>query len=114
MKSRELNDELIKKIFYKIFEFLVDPSSNVIDGNNINLEVLPDKIIKILIPLINELREQNETLTDQEFFLACKHLYNLLPYDEKLFLFEWYTSLHKKFIEPSWNFTFKVRKEILK
>ena len=109
-KSREISNELIGRIFSIIFEILVDRNSNVIDGNNIDLTLLPDKIIGMLTPLLNELKDQNETLTFNEFHLASKHLYNYLPYDEKLYLMDWYNSKTKikKQITDSDRFTFKV------
>ena len=96
-KSRELTNELIKRIFTKIFEYLVDKNSNVIDGNNIDVSQMPEKIISMLTPLLTELKDQNETLTLNEFHLAGKHLDNFLPYDEKC---------SKKLLLPSllWKF----------
>ena len=109
-KSREMSNELIKRIFTKIYEFLVDRNSNVIDGNNIDVSPLPEKIVTMLTPLLTELKEQNETLTLNEFHLACKHLYNFLPYDEKLYLWEWFSAKTKvkKDINENSEFTFKV------
>lgn len=110
-KSREMTNELIKRIFSKIYEYLVDKNSNVIVGNNLDITQLPEKIVNMLTPLLTELKDQNETLTLNEFHLAGKHLYNFLPYDEKLYLWDWYSVKSKIKKENNENalFTFKVR-----
>ena len=109
-KSREMTNELIKRIFSKIYEYLVDKNSNVIVGNNLDITQLPEKIVNMLTPLLTELKDQNETLTLNEFHLAGKHLYNFLPYDEKLYLWDWYSVKSKIKKENNENalFTFKV------
>ena len=44
---------------------------------------------------MNELVEQNETLTLDEFVMASKHLYSSLPIEFKQYLMEWYSSMSK-------------------
>lgn len=108
-KSRDINQDLLRKIFNKLYESLADNISNVINGSNINLNVLPEKVVTILMPLINELKEQNETLTLEEFYLACNHLYNVISFEQKQTLINWYNSFNKKITIQHDNFTFKVR-----
>jgi len=42
------------------------------------LSVLPENIKKIVEPLILELKEQNESLTGEEFVMACEHLFRVI------------------------------------
>lgn len=92
-KSQEINNELLRKIFTKIYELLLDGvDSNVITGNNYNSKNLPVKIANLICRLLRELKEQNETLTLDEFILACDQIYSYLPYDEKKIFTEWYFS----------------------
>ncbi len=49
----------------------------MIQGEDVDLSVLPEKIKIIIEPLIQELRDQNESLTGEEFIMACQHLFNV-------------------------------------
>jgi hypothetical protein len=108
-KSQEISKDLVKKIFTKIFSLLLlGIEGNIITGFNYNLNNLPQKIAILIIPLLNELKEQKETLTLEEFNLACHHIYTYLPFDEKQFLNDWFFSLFKKKTEVEKELTFKV------
>jgi hypothetical protein len=61
----------------------------------LDISEIPEKILNILLPLMNELVEQNETLTLDEFVMASKHLYSSLPIEFKQYLMEWYSSMSK-------------------
>jgi len=74
VKSQQINDEIQKKIFKKIFGLLDTQKCNKIDGNSIDITILPEKIKKIIEPLLQELKDQNESLTGEEFVMACEHL----------------------------------------
>jgi hypothetical protein len=108
-KSKEISNDLVKKIFTKIFSLLLlGVEGNIITGSNHNINSLPQKIIGLITPLLNELKEQNETLTLEEFILACHHIYAYLPFDEKQFLNEWFfSSIRKKNLVEK-DLTFKV------
>jgi hypothetical protein len=114
-KSKEIVEDFIRKIFHKIFYLLAGPDTDTIEGNNLQLENIPERIIQIISPLVIELREQNETLVIDEFYLACKHIYASLPPDQKQFLHEWYSSTFKvkKDYEVLNNFPFKVNHKII-
>jgi hypothetical protein len=91
---------------------LADKNTNIIDGRNLDMSEIPEKIQDILLPLMNELIEQNETLTLDEFIMASKHLYVSLPIQFKHFLMEWYLSFCKlkknMSIQECFKFPFKV------
>ncbi len=109
-KSREITNELIRKLFLTIFDSLVDINSNQIHYND---EILPERVSKILMPLITELK--GLTITIKEFLVAINNLYNILPYDDRRYLLEWQNSLmtNKKQRKETLNYTFKVNKFIL-
>jgi len=100
------------KIFLHLFEVLSDKTSNLINGKEVDLSEIPEKIKNILMPLLSELNDQNETLTLDEFIMASKHLYATLPIHFKQNLMEWYLSFNKMkknmSIQDCFNFPFKV------
>jgi len=114
-KSQKIHEVIKTKVFRKIFSMLDVRSQNQIDGNTIDITVLPERIKKIIEPLIMELRDQNETLTGEEFLLACEHLYKVMPVSEKNTLFQYYSDKDNKSRErskkrnPKNNFTFRVK-----
>lgn len=109
-KSKEIVKDVIRKLFFRVFEILAGGEDNILDGSNARLEALPDKIKNMVMPLIIELQEQNETLTKDEFFMACKHLYNTIPMDQKHYLMEWHftSSKNNKDISELYSFPYKV------
>lgn len=94
-KSKEIVEDIHTKIFIHLFENLADKQTNIIDGKNLDMSEIPEKIRNILTPLMDELKEQNETLTLDEFIMASKHLYVSLPIQFKQYLMEWYLSFSK-------------------
>lgn len=111
-KSKHMVDEMQTKIFVHLFEILSDKTSNLIDGKQVDMSEIPEKIQNILMPLLNELKDQNETLTLDEFIMASKHLYASLPIQFKQNLMDWYLSFSKvkknMSIHDYFNFPFKV------
>ncbi len=106
-KSKIINNDLVRKMFTKIFTLILD-EGNILTGTNFSFEKLPQKISVMVMPLLNELREQNETLTLDEFNLACTHIYAYLPFEEKQLLNEWYFSTVRKKNLFETELTFKV------
>jgi len=111
-KSKDLVEEIQTKIFVHLFEILSDKTLNLIDGKGVDMSEIPEKIQSILMPLLNELKEQNETLTLDEFIMASKHLYDSLPMHFKQSLMEWYLSFSKNrknmSVQETSNYPFKV------
>jgi hypothetical protein len=111
-KSKEIVEDIHTKIFIYLFENLADKETNIIDGKNLDMSEIPEKIRNILTPLMDELKEQNETLTLDEFIMASKHLYVSLPIQFKQYLMEWYLSFSKTkknlSIQECFNFPFRV------
>jgi len=78
VKSQKINEEIKEIIFKKIFKILDTQERNIIEGSTVDLSVLPENIKKIVEPLILELKEQNESLTGEEFVMACEHLFRVI------------------------------------
>lgn len=76
-KSEKITNEIKNAVFKRVFELLDIEGEDKIYGKRIELELLPDTLKKIFEPLIHELREQNESLTSDEFLMACDHLYSV-------------------------------------
>lgn len=91
-KSKEIINNINNKVFLYLFQILSD-SEGLIDGrkiDQIDLSGIPLKIKNFLLPILEELNEQNETLSADEFLIASQEIYMTLPYDYKQFLIEWY------------------------
>lgn len=94
--SKEIFDELVNKMFSRIFDIIADPITKLVNGSCIDSEGLPERIKEVLLPLTNELKELKETLDYKEFLDASFHLYKLLSFNLKNILIEWYFSDSKK------------------
>lgn len=86
-KFCEINNEIInkkkEKSFKRIFKLLDADDDSKITPSNICTSRLPKNILKILEPIFNELKEENESLNEVEFIFVCEHLYLSLPWDEQ-------------------------------
>ena len=67
-------ERINNNIFSKIFKELDSDEDNLITPININLNNLNDEIKRIINPLIEELREDNQTLEENEFIDAMNKL----------------------------------------
>ncbi len=97
-KSKEIISNINNKIFLFLFQILSD-NNNIIDGrkvDQIDLTQIPQKIHNILLPILEELKEQNETLSSEEFLIASQQIYLTLPFDYKQFLMGWYLTNNKQ------------------
>jgi len=74
-KSQEINKNAFQKAFSIIFESLDYNNQNILTGTeNIINSNLPNKIKKIIAPLLIELEQEKETLNQIEFILVCEDL----------------------------------------
>ena len=67
----------------KIFSILDKDQDGIISKYNIYIKGLNNKILKILSPIFEELKEENESLSEKEFIIACMRLYDMLTYTDK-------------------------------
>ena len=80
--SEDLTKEVHKKIFTTLFKQLDYENKNNIGGSiDLNLVDLPTNIKDIISPLLEELAEEGESLTLEEFVLACDDLYKVNNYN---------------------------------
>lgn len=111
-KSKSLIDEINTKLFLHLFELLADKTSNVVTGKDIDLSEIPVTVQTIIIPLLDELKVQNEALTFEQFIVTLKFLYNTLSITHKQILMDWYLSFNKlnksELVKSDKSFSFKV------
>ena len=103
-----------EKSFKQIFKLLDGDEDSKISSTHINISKLPKNILKILEPILNELKEENETLNELEFIFVCEQLYLSLPWNERreLTTFEDIAKKNlkkEKIIKEKNNFSFKPK-----
>ena len=103
-----------EKSFKQIFKLLDGDEDSKISSTHINTSKLPKNILRILEPILNELKEENESLNEIEFIFVCEQLYLSLPWNERrelrTFEEEAKKNLKKeKIIKEKNNFSFKPR-----
>ena len=103
-----------EKSFKQIFKLLDGDEDSKISSTHINTSKLPKNILRILEPILNELKEENETLNEIEFIFVCEQLYLSLPWNERreltMFEDEAKKNLKKeKILKEKNNFSFKPR-----
>ena len=72
-----------ERAFKKIFSLLDGDEDNLIKNSAVNINKIPKNIKEILEPIFRELKEENETLDENEFITVCDQIYKSLPYDKK-------------------------------
>jgi hypothetical protein len=105
--SQMIINKIKTTVFRRLFKLLNSDGDEVISAFNINLRKVPPTILSLLDPIINELKQDEETLNENEFIRACEHLYDMLSFNEKRMLIDF----NKKIVENNHNnnFTFKVK-----
>lgn len=94
-----------KETFTKIFNLLDRDSDNSITILNMDLNKLPTTIVKIIQPIINEMKnKENTVLSKRNFIDACMELFDILPYKDKQTLLNFNGHCRNKSTES--NFTF--------
>ena len=67
-----------KKVFVNIFKIIDQEHREVINGSSDLLNAdLPSKVKEFLSPLIEELKVEKESLSMNEFVIACLELYKV-------------------------------------
>ena len=88
--TNKIMDELYNKIFKKLFNELDSDHDDLITSLTINLNGISKSIIKILEPILKELKEDEQTLNCEEFILVMKRLFEDTPMLEKKKLINYY------------------------
>ena len=96
----------------KIFKILDKDQDGIISKYSINTKGLDKNILKILSPIIEELKEENESLSEKEFVIACMRLYDMLCYTDKkeIVNFGIQYKPKKKYWEQQFSFKPKINK----
>ena len=69
---------------------------NLINGINININKIPENIYKIIEPLLNELKEDNQSLNKDEFIIAMNKLFEDISSLERRIIINKYSKKIKK------------------
>ena len=75
IESDKLINEANTKAFSNLFNELDSDQDNLITSLTINLNNIPDNVLKIIEPLLIELKEDNQTLNQDEFIKAMTKLF---------------------------------------
>ncbi len=76
--SMSLYNKMKEDSFREMFNSLDSNKEKIISSYNLKVRNLPNDINKILYPIYKEIREDNETLTKDEFVRAMNHLFEVL------------------------------------
>ena len=98
--SKIISDKLInesnRKAFSNLFNVLDSDQDDLITNVSINLNNVPQKIIKIIRPLLIELKEDNQTLNQVEFIKAMSKLFENISFTERRELINEYNNYNTK------------------
>ena len=95
-QNKKIIDKIHKSVFDTIFKELDSDQDGLISPIHINTEKLPNQIITIIEPLINELKDDNQTLSNEDFLNAMNSLYNDLTIVDKHTLINTYRNTAKR------------------
>lgn len=75
-----------EKVFSRLFRLLDSDNDELITAVNYDTRGIDPCIIKVIFPILNELKQENENLNEREFILACNQLFKMLDYNERKIL----------------------------
>ena len=75
--SEYIYQKMKNETFIKIFKLLDSDGDGIISMYNMDIKKIPASVSKILQPIFKELKEEEETLNEEEFTRACEHLYDV-------------------------------------
>ena len=109
--SNEIYEKQKIKSFEKIFKLLDKDEDGIISKFNINIENLPKNISLIFQPIFEELKQDNETLTQKEFLFASSKLFDILNFVQKREIIHFGMNKRKKFEEKKYTFIPQINKD---
>ena len=114
IESEKIINESNRKAFSNLFNILDSDQDNLITSVSINLNNIPEKIIKIIEPLLIELKEDNQTLNQDEFIKAMNKLFENISFTKRRELINEYNKNNLRFKTPIFNSNFgtKIKKKI--
>ena len=84
--SEYLLNKKNQNVYKNLFKILDSDEDGIISNATINTKKIDEKLCKILEPVFKELKEENETLNENEFVIVCEKLYKILPYQKKSYI----------------------------
>ena len=96
IQSDKLLNEANNKAFCNLFNELDSDQDNLITSFNINLNNIPNNILKIIEPLLTELKEDNQSLNQDEFIKAMNKLFENISSIERRQLINEYNNRRQK------------------
>ena len=109
--SNEIYEKQKIKSFEKIFKLLDKDEDGIISKFNINIENLPKNISLIFQPIFEELKQDNETLTQKEFLFASSKLFDILNFVQKREIINFGMKKRKKIEEKKYTFMPEINKD---
>ena len=89
-KTEKILNDAYTKVFTKLFNDLDSDQDNLITSLTINTSDIPKNILKIMEPILKELREDNQTLNCEEFILVMIRLFEDTPLVDRQNLINYY------------------------
>ena len=96
VQSTKYLNEANYKAFCNLFNELDSDQDNLITSLSMNLNNIPDNILKIIEPLLVELKEDQQTLNQDEFIKAMSKLYENISSTERRQLISEYNNTRQK------------------
>ena len=96
-----------EEVFRKIFRLLDGDEDGIISRIYVDTRKVPKDIMKLLNPIITELKSENETLNEREFIIACSHMYNLMNFSDRKTLLNFRFLTHNKTQKRKIEFGYK-------
>ena len=96
VQSTKYLNEANYKAFSNLFNELDSDQDNLITSLSMNLNNIPDNILKIIEPLLVELKEDQQTLNQEEFIKAMSKLYENISSTERRQLINEYNNARQK------------------
>ena len=82
-KSNDIVDQKKTNIAKELFKLLDNDEDGIISRVYVDTRRIPKDVLQLILPIINEMKNENETLTEHEFVNSCLHLYQFMSYQEK-------------------------------
>ena len=87
VRSEEMYDKQKNIAFEKVFKRLDSDKDGKISKNNIDLYGISKRLMKIISPIMDELKNGNKAISCEEFVKKCEKIYETLNYADKKELF---------------------------
>ena len=96
VQSKKYLNEANYKAFSNLFNELDSDQDNLITSLSMNLSNIPNNILKIIEPLLVELKEDQQTLNQEEFIKAMSKLFENISSTERRQLISEYTNTKQR------------------